>query len=562
MATVAKILVFTVLGVALLAANAWYFGAVYHSVKGGSVGSLVIAPFRIIGGPGGMGGLDEALARMLVVRLRIILSELEEAQSSLREAGKAPDRGAMQAGAVPIFPAASRTVRLDAQLFEPATIDVKVAGVEVSGLLSWLQRWFVEDRTLNFTVSLEKDAAFVAGNVDALGNTRAPSIWRRVADQSPQAIVDEMAFALIQRAWAKDGLEVGELKPEEFRTLVLSMGTVAEINRRVRTSKYAGRVEYASVLNDLTPLADRITSWNEFTYFVATIAESAEDNQRALVLYRRLKEGGRSPLSPELLEAKLQQLDAVHLNAGAVSLAEYRRQAALAGEDLGRLFGFTLPAPPIELAAADYLNVYWDGTTIHAPPGIGDIPDLIAHEVAWSYMAKLWDYKYSGQSGALASSYTDVLASIVKQSKLHQSADQADWTIAPGGIAWVTGKSRGDGQDQRPLRSLKAPGTAYNDPLLGKDPQVAHYRDLVTTTEDQGGVHTNSGIPNKAFYEAAMKIGTDKAGRVWVEGLKLFEGDMDLPKASRTIQAAAAQVYGNNSAEYHAVQGAWAAVGL
>ena len=54
---------------------------------------------------------------------------------------------------------------------------------------------------------------------------------------------------------------------------------------------------------------------------------------------------------------------------------------------------------------------------------------------------------------------------------------------------------------------MKAPGTAYDDPRLGKDPQPAHMDDYVETTEDNGGVHINSGIPNHAFYLAATALG-------------------------------------------------------
>jgi Zn-dependent metalloprotease len=57
------------------------------------------------------------------------------------------------------------------------------------------------------------------------------------------------------------------------------------------------------------------------------------------------------------------------------------------------------------------------------------------------------------------------------------------------------------------LRSMKAPGTAYDDPLVGKDPQPAHMDDYVETIQDNGGVHINSGIPNHAFYLAATEIG-------------------------------------------------------
>jgi Zn-dependent metalloprotease len=57
------------------------------------------------------------------------------------------------------------------------------------------------------------------------------------------------------------------------------------------------------------------------------------------------------------------------------------------------------------------------------------------------------------------------------------------------------------------LRSMKAPGTAYDDPRIGRDPQPAHMDGYVDTDDDNGGVHINSGIPNHAFYLASMGSG-------------------------------------------------------
>ena len=67
---------------------------------------------------------------------------------------------------------------------------------------------------------------------------------------------------------------------------------------------------------------------------------------------------------------------------------------------------------------------------------------------------------------------------------------------------------------------MAAPGTAYDDPRLGKDPQPAHMRDYVDTTDDNGGVHINSGIPNKAFHVLATTLGGhawEVAGQVWFD---------------------------------------------
>jgi Zn-dependent metalloprotease len=76
------------------------------------------------------------------------------------------------------------------------------------------------------------------------------------------------------------------------------------------------------------------------------------------------------------------------------------------------------------------------------------------------------------------------------------------------------------------LRSMKAPGTAYNNPKIGKDRQPADMDGYVkmrnTEAGDNGGVHINSGIPNRAFYLASVGFGGyswEKAGKVWYAAL-------------------------------------------
>lgn len=67
-----------------------------------------------------------------------------------------------------------------------------------------------------------------------------------------------------------------------------------------------------------------------------------------------------------------------------------------------------------------------------------------------------------------------------------------------------------------------APGTAYDDDELGKDPQPDHMSGFVRTTEDNGGVHINSGIPNRAFALFAIDLGGnawEAAGTVWYRAL-------------------------------------------
>src|SRR5206468_5206599 len=123
-------------------------------------------------------------------------------------------------------------------------------------------------------------------------------------------------------------------------------------------------------------------------------------------------------------------------------------------------------------------------------------------------------------------------------------ADKADWLIGAGLLA--------PGVKGVALRSMKAPGTAYDDPVLGKDAQPAHMRDFVHTYQDNGGVHINSGIPNHAFYLAAVAIGGnawEKAGQIWYDALRdsRLRPDSGFRTVARLAIVSAGRLDGPNS---------------
>lgn len=218
-----------------------------------------------------------------------------------------------------------------------------------------------------------------------------------------------------------------------------------------------------------------------------------------------------------------------------------------------------------------YDNAFWNGQQMVYGDGDEDLPpsqrlfhrftvavDIIGHELTHGvteYEAKL---AYYGQSGALNESMSDVFGALVKQYQRRETADQADWVIGAG---LFTANVNGIG-----IRSLKAPGTAYDDPLLGKDPQPAHMRDYVNTVEDNGGVHINSGIPNHAFYVTAREIGGyawEKAGNIWYIALRdKLTATSNFQQAADLTWQTAGQIYGAGSLEQQAVKSGWAEVGL
>jgi len=213
----------------------------------------------------------------------------------------------------------------------------------------------------------------------------------------------------------------------------------------------------------------------------------------------------------------------------------------------------------------DYDNAFWDGRQMVYGDGDNQIfqrftkcIDVIGHELTHGVTQYEAGLEYRDQPGALNESFSDVFGSLVKQRALGQSADKADWLIGEGLFApTVHGAA---------LRSMMAPGTAYDDPMLGKDPQPAHMRDYVTTTDDNGGVHINSGIPNHAFYLAAMALGGnawEEAGKIWYVALRdRLRSNSTFQRAAELTAQVAAQLYGAGSRQEHAVRDAWAKVGI
>lgn len=212
-----------------------------------------------------------------------------------------------------------------------------------------------------------------------------------------------------------------------------------------------------------------------------------------------------------------------------------------------------------------YDNAFWDGQQMVYGDGDGELfnrftiaIDVIGHELTHGVTQYEASLTYSQQPGALNESMSDVFGSLVKQYSMNQTADQADWLIGQGLLA--------DGVNGVALRSMKAPGTAYDDPVLGKDPQPANMKDYVNTLSDNGGVHINSGIPNHAFYLVATQIGGnawEKAGQIWYVTLRdKLASNSNFQDCANLTYATAAELFGDGSLEQQAVKDGWAGVGI
>ena len=218
--------------------------------------------------------------------------------------------------------------------------------------------------------------------------------------------------------------------------------------------------------------------------------------------------------------------------------------------------------------ANKFNNAFWNGQAMIFGDGDGKVftdfttsLDVIAHELAHGVTEHTAGLEYHNQSGALNESMSDVFGSLVKQWTLQQTAAQADWLI---GAEVFTPGIKADA-----LRSMKAPGTAFNNALFGRDPQPDHmdrYAQMPDTEDgDNGGVHINSGIPNKAFYLVATNIGGkawEAPGHIWYEALKASGAQTDFQEFAETTFMKADQLYGAGSVQQKAIQDAWGKVGI
>ncbi len=213
-----------------------------------------------------------------------------------------------------------------------------------------------------------------------------------------------------------------------------------------------------------------------------------------------------------------------------------------------------------------YDNAFWNGAQMVFGDGDDTLfnrfticVDVIAHELTHGVTGDEVDLVYLGQSGALNESISDVFGSMVKQysASPRQSVADADWLIGQGLLK----------NPKNALRSMKRPGTAYSDPVLGDDPQPDHMSKYVRTSEDNGGVHINSGIPNRAFYEVSAAIGGfswEKAGRIWYGTVrdKTLRSHANFASFARHSATVAQRLYGRDSKEHKAVIDGWGKVGI
>ncbi|MCQ2993062.1 M4 family metallopeptidase [Pseudomonas syringae] len=209
-------------------------------------------------------------------------------------------------------------------------------------------------------------------------------------------------------------------------------------------------------------------------------------------------------------------------------------------------------------------NAFWNGEQMAYGDGDGEVfkrftgsLEVIGHELTHGVQSFTSNLSYQGQSGALNEHFADVFGILVRQWKEGTSAEESSWVI--GKELLVPAPTR------RGIRDMENPGTAYvNDPDLGDDPQPASMAGLYTGPKDNGGVHINSGIANRAFVLAAKALGGNAwevTGRIWYETLLQLQNNSQFADCARiSVQVAGGKQYG--TAAKKAVKAAWKKVGI
>jgi thermolysin len=220
--------------------------------------------------------------------------------------------------------------------------------------------------------------------------------------------------------------------------------------------------------------------------------------------------------------------------------------------------------------STNYNNAFWNGSLMTYGDGNGTTfsplvsVDVVGHEFTHGVTQYTANLTYANQSGALNEAISDIFGAMIERYAKGSSAN--NWKI---GEEIYTPATAGDA-----LRHMDNPHLASNKGYTADD-DPDHYSERYTGTGDNGGVHINSGIANKAFYllsnggthhlggGAMTGIGSDKAARIWYRALTTYmtSGTTFAGARTATINASNA-IYGAGSVESTAVANAWTRCGV
>jgi Zn-dependent metalloprotease len=199
-------------------------------------------------------------------------------------------------------------------------------------------------------------------------------------------------------------------------------------------------------------------------------------------------------------------------------------------------------------------NAFWNGEAMFYGDGdkafspLAKALDVAGHEISHGVVQNTANLEYQGESGAMNESFADIFGAMIDRDDWRMGEDVVKTAYFPTGC----------------LRNLSDPnngGTSIND--AGKGWQPSKVSQQYKGTQDNGGVHINSGITNFAYYKIATSITKDKAEKIFYRALSKY-----LVKSSKFIDLRAAAVqaatdlYSAAGAEVAAVNTAFNEAGI
>lgn len=392
-----------------------------------------------------------------------------------------------------------------------ADLKLNIGGLDLGSFLSWLQSKIVSHRTLNLTVTFTEHTATVTGDV-GIFDSRNPSIMIQMSkDKGPDAafayqIADRIACALVRHQL------VGK-PPRNF------------VERFLKQNQ--DRVNEQRGLRELGDDAFRITLYSDTTkvradrsaYLTQVKQEIKAQMDYAWKYMENIFEKVAGPDAKKPEEPEL-QLFPDDLRSAYVDFIYHKRDGKNDAADKNE---FDIESPT---------------TAYNAPPMARFIPDRTFGIMAFLFVVELkkgalrrtgqvaWD----GESGAILNSYIDTFGAVVKRQYLSEDKRGGNWALVQqGGIDWQNGidLATTNTKDQKPLRSLEKPGSCDDDHQVGSWDLHIVGNDLIN------GIHQNSGILNRAFYNACEKVPVDRTAEIWLRGLQAaLSGDPEQLKAN------------------------------
>jgi hypothetical protein len=345
-----------IVGLAILLLAGWLLNRVFQEIAG--KGQIVIDQFTVVRTDGKTDEeFGKGLAQGLQARLPLLVRELQGAQAGLSSVPTASDASSVAAarqnlGLPKIIPPGG----FSTTLLQPVDLKISVAGVDVGGVIPWLQRQFINNRTLFFTISIEDDRVEIYGslaaitdsdsglNLTILGENGKPPTLRK--------IVDMLAHDLLRRYYLfrDPNNKLESLTAEEFEDLS-DVLVGAELAKRQTASGRHGPEAFAKLVPTIVKLSSTAPNWPELGYLAAWIADNGEDTKTAIKYYEQVR--------PQFMQLANTDL-ARRIDERVIVLASARSPATGLAAGTAAVEAAAAPAPGAPALAPSELPVFLD----------------------------------------------------------------------------------------------------------------------------------------------------------------------------------------------------------